>query len=63
MASSSVRLAHVLAHQGGWDELLLVAGPIVVIGALLALAKRRVGGAADDTSRDHDEPGRIRDGL
>jgi hypothetical protein len=63
MAGSSVRLAHVLAHQGGWDELLLVAGPIVVIGALLALAKRRVDGAAADTSRDPDEPGRIRDGL
>jgi hypothetical protein len=56
-------LAHVLAHQGGWDELLLVAGPIVVIGALLALAKRRVDGAAADNSRDRDEPGRIRDGL
>jgi hypothetical protein len=32
----------LLAHQGGWDELLLVAGPIVVIVALLAVAKRRV---------------------
>lgn len=62
MASSSVRLAHVLAHQGGWDELLLVAGPIVVIAALLALAKRRVDGAASDNAPDHDEPGRVRDG-
>ena len=32
----------MLAHQGGWDEILLVLGPIVVIGALLWLAKRRV---------------------
>lgn len=32
----------VLAHQGGWDEILLVAGPIVVIIALLAVVKRRV---------------------
>ena len=32
----------LLAHQGGWDELLLVAGPIVVIVAVLAVAKRRV---------------------
>lgn len=31
-----------LAHQGGWDELLLIAGPIVVIVALLAVVKRRV---------------------
>jgi len=33
----------VLAHQGGWDEILLVAGPIVVIVWLLWLAKRRLG--------------------
>ncbi len=32
----------VLAHQGGWDEMLLVVGPMVVIVALLRLAKRRV---------------------
>jgi hypothetical protein len=32
----------LLAHQGGWDELLLVAGPIVVIIAVLAIVKRRV---------------------
>ncbi len=34
-------LAVLLAHQGGWDEILLVAGPIVLIGGLLALANRR----------------------
>jgi len=61
MASSSVRLAQVLAHQGGWDEMLLVALPIVVIVALLALAKRRVDSAAAETAANHDEPGRIRD--
>lgn len=32
----------VLAHEGGWDEILLVAGPIVVIMGLLAVVKRRV---------------------
>ena len=31
-----------LAHQGGWDEILLVAGPIAVIVWLLWLAKRRL---------------------
>jgi hypothetical protein len=36
----------MLAHQGGWDEILLVAGPIVVIASLLRLAKRRVDRAA-----------------
>ena len=33
----------VLAHQGGWDEILLVAGPIAVIVGLLLLARKRVG--------------------
>jgi hypothetical protein len=32
----------LLAHQGGWDEILMVAGPIVVVVGLLAIAKRRV---------------------
>ncbi|MFM8016568.1 MAG: hypothetical protein ACKPCO_10965, partial [Actinomycetota bacterium] len=32
----------VLAHQGGWDEILLVAGPIVVIVLLLWRATSRV---------------------
>ncbi len=32
----------LLAHQGGWDEILLVAGPIVVIVGVLAVVKRRV---------------------
>ncbi len=31
----------VLAHQGGWDEILLVGGPLVVFAGLLWLAKRR----------------------
>jgi hypothetical protein len=38
----------VLAHQGGWDEILIVVGPMVVIGALLAVARRHVGTVADD---------------
>lgn len=32
----------LLAHQGGWDEILLVAGPIVVVIGLLAVVRRRV---------------------
>lgn len=31
----------LLAHQGGWDETLLVLVPILVIGGLLAIARRR----------------------
>lgn len=31
----------MLAHQGGWDELLMVAAPIGVFVALLRIANRR----------------------
>jgi hypothetical protein len=34
--------AAVVAHQGGWDEILLVFGPMAIVAGLLALAKRRV---------------------
>jgi hypothetical protein len=32
----------LLAHQGGWDEILLVAVPLVLIASLLYIANRRV---------------------
>ncbi len=31
----------MLAHQGGWDEILLVVGPIAVIVLVLWQATRR----------------------
>ncbi len=34
--------AELLAHQGGWDELLLVAAPLGIIAGLLVFANRRV---------------------
>ena len=37
----SVRTAELLAHQGGWDEILMVAGPVLVFVYLLWLARRR----------------------
>jgi hypothetical protein len=33
--------ALLLAHQGGWDEMLFVAVPILIFGSLLAVANRR----------------------
>lgn len=39
----------MLAHQGGWDEILLVLGPILLIAGLLRLAKQRV------TRQQHDQ--------
>jgi hypothetical protein len=40
-------VASLLAHQGGWDELLLVAAPVAVIALLLVLADRRAKRALD----------------
>lgn len=34
-------MAGLLAHQGGWDEILLVVAPLAVIGGLLMLARKR----------------------
>lgn len=50
-------MTSLLAHQGGWDEILLVLGPILVIAGLLKLAKTRVERSATDpvdepTSKD-----------
>lgn len=36
-----VGLTEVLAHQGGWDEVLLVATPIVIFVVLLRIANAR----------------------
>lgn len=38
----------LLAHQGGWDEILLVAGPVLVLAGLLWLANRRADQAAEE---------------
>lgn len=40
--------AWLFAHQGGWDEALLVIGPLAVIGGLLYLANKRVNAQLDD---------------
>lgn len=34
-------LVALLAHQGGWDEMLLVAGPVALLFLLLNLASKR----------------------
>lgn len=48
--------AMLFAHQGGWDEILLVAGPIAIIFSLLAVAKRR----ADKLAAGRNSPDSIR---
>jgi hypothetical protein len=44
----------ILAHQGGWDEILLVAGPIAVIVGLLAIVKKRLDRAVQLRNRQVD---------
>lgn len=47
----------LLAHQGGWDEILLVVGPILLVGGLLWLARRRVTQAQQGSVAEQaDEP-------
>ncbi len=40
------------AHQGGWDEALYVAVPIVAFAVLLRIAKRRAEIEAEEDSRN-----------
>ncbi|MCC6435170.1 MAG: hypothetical protein IT196_09090 [Acidimicrobiales bacterium] len=39
--TATAQIGLLLAHQGGWDEILMVAGPLLVVGGLLVLANRR----------------------
>jgi hypothetical protein len=34
-------LAPLLAHQGGWDEIALLVGPLVVVAVLIFGSRRR----------------------
>lgn len=47
----------IIGHQGGWDEILYVAGPVLLIAGLLLIAHRRanrlshrLGDSTDHTS-------------
>ncbi|CAN5241667.1 hypothetical protein BH20ACT3_BH20ACT3_09580 [soil metagenome] len=39
----------VLAHQGGWDEALLIATPIALFVFLLRIANKRAATLGDET--------------
>ncbi|MFP5322135.1 MAG: hypothetical protein ACLGIC_09850 [Acidimicrobiia bacterium] len=43
--------ARLLAHQGGWDEILFVLAPLLVFAGLLALARKR----ADQLEAERDD--------
>jgi len=48
--------AGVLAHQGGWDEALMVAVPLAIFVGLLWLAYRKPPPGSDPSS-SRDAPG------
>lgn len=56
-------MLHLLAHQGGWDEILMVLAPLLIFAGLLALARRRVDAMEHDErrgpARDDMAPGGI----
>ena len=50
--------ALLVAHQGGWDEILVVLVPIGIFAALLAVANRRASRAQSERDdADPAEPG------
>ena len=61
MATTSATL--ILAHQGGWDEILFVLAPLLVFGGLLMVARRRAEQMDQDQSgpahpsEDHEDAG------
>jgi hypothetical protein len=44
----------LLAHQGGWDEFLMVAVPVIVFALLLRVANRRADKMGEPT--EHEGP-------
>ncbi len=46
----------VLAHQGGWDEMLMVFVPVSIFAALLYMANKRAAKLADE-ARDGEGEG------
>lgn len=44
----------VLAHQGGWDEILMVAGPLLVFASVLYLANKRANAKLAAAANDGD---------
>lgn len=41
----------ILAHQGGWDEIIYIAIPVIVFGYLLKIARKRARAEAEEEAR------------
>ena len=46
----------ILAHQGGWDEILIIVGPIAAVVAIGALVRRRLHREAEEAETDAAPP-------
>jgi hypothetical protein len=46
----------VFAHQGGWDEILMVAAPVALFAGLLWMANRRADAEVTDRDTAEDDP-------
>ena len=46
----------LLAHQGGWDEFLLVAGPLLFLSLVVWLAARRFKAAEPESPPAETDP-------
>jgi hypothetical protein len=56
MPNSGTLVAVLVAHQGGWDEIIFVLVPISVFAGLLALAnKRAVRQQLDEQHEQHEQ--------
>ena len=49
----------VLAHQGGWDEMLFVAAPLGLFAFLLYMANRRAQDNLDEEDEDLEQDDRV----
>ena len=46
----------LLAHQGGWDEFLMVAGPLLFLSLVVWLAARRFKSAEPESLPAQNDP-------
>lgn len=56
LSAASLPLADrlVMMHQGGWDEIAIVGGPLLIIGVLIAVARKQR--PLDQDPDDPDDP-------
>jgi hypothetical protein len=46
----------VFAHQGGWDEIVMVAAPVALFAGLLWMANRRADAEVTQRQESEEDP-------